>query len=62
MLELGPASRSDCLYLVTFTSSFDDACCLYKIFHKRMYGMTEASLSFDTIVADVGAGVIGSKY
>ena len=27
-----------------------------------MYGMTEASLSFDRIVADVGAGLIGSKY
>ena len=24
--------------------------------------MTEASLSFDRIVADVGAGLIGSKY
>ena len=62
MLELGTASRSDYLYFALFNNSFYNACYLYKIFHKKMYGMTEASLSFDQIVADVGAGLIGSKY
>lgn len=62
MLELETASRSDHLYFALFNNSFYNACYWYKIFHKRMYGMTEASPSFDRIVANVGAGLIGSKY